>query len=195
MPRRYLLAGFALALALFTRPRRGLRVVAVGDSITANGKYLAAALEGLPESVGRAFGLGGRGAARIRREALPRALAYNPTDVVILAGVNALASNRSPQTIVTELRRMYQAARNAGARVLAVQVTPWAGYRKSTELLQQRTRELNRLIASSVGVQVLNTSFLGDASGRLLEGFTRDNLHLNRAGERSLGAAIARAIR
>lgn len=188
-------AGIFLAAALWRSSRLPVaRVVLVGDSLSAGASYrddLAASL-GVPIST---YAFPGKGSAAIA-ELVPWSRMGSPTHVVILAGVNDLASGRGIKGAQEGLRRLVERVRGLGVTPVLVELTPWAGYsaaRKDPQLIEQ-TRQVNAWIRS-VGVRMVPTSSLGDAQGRLLPQYDAgDGLHLNSNGQRSLAALVERAI-
>lgn len=170
---------------LVRRARRGRPrlVVALGDSLTADGRYARALEAVLPlGSVVRVFGYVGKGVRDVAAH-LDEALALGPTDVVVLAGVNDIASGRSVETVVNGLASMYGRIAAAGARPVAVLLTPWRGD-------AAKTAAVNDWITRS-GVAHVDTAVLGDGSGRLARAFNSgDGLHLNAAGQAALGQLI-----
>ena len=184
------------------RPRP-TRVSALGDSHTTGGRYLAEVHRQLGVD-GEAIGLVGQG-ARVISERMPDVLDDAPTHVIVQAGVNDLASGRSLAHIQTHLTRMYRAARAAGAVVIAIPVLPWATYldrrrfRARKGALLEQTRAINAWMAAQRAAGVIDVlvdvAELGADDGPLDPRFARaDGLHLNAAGQRALGAAIARAL-
>lgn len=164
-------------------------VSALGDSLTAHGGYCSSLEAQLPAgSSVTCHGYVGQGAKVIGTH-LDEALADLPDDLVVLAGVNDLASGRDPRS---SLDTIYRTADAAGARVIAVRLTPWAGHARGVSL-QQKTLELNAWITQNQYVSaVVDTSALGDAAGNLLAAYgSGDGLHLNSEGQRKLGELIA----
>lgn len=179
-------------LLLFRRsgaaPTGPRRVAAIGDSLTADGRYLDTVLAALPPgSEARAWGYGGQG-SRVIASHLPEVLAWRPTDVIVLAGVNDLASRRPLSHITANLSAMYAAIRAARARVIAVTVLPW-GRRPTYDF--NGTVALNRWIRAASVDRVVETATLGDETGWLLPQFTRDGVHLTADGNAALGELIA----
>jgi lysophospholipase L1-like esterase len=173
--------------------RRLHNVVLLGDSLTAGGEYrwyLAQAL-GMGSTV-EAHGYSSKGTAYIL-DKLDRAMDSYPTDIVILAGVNDLASDRSPATVINNLEQMYTIARERGVRVIAVKLTPWAGHWKGRHK-QAETQEVNDWIEFMAPVdRVVDTSMLGDEDGKLLPQYwnkKKDKLHLGVAGQHMLGQLV-----
>jgi len=151
------------------------KIVALGDSLTADGRYV--------RYLGATgFGYVGRGVKDIASH-LDEALALKPTDVIVFGGVNDLASGRSFSTITGELSKMYERIRAAGARPVAVLVAPWKGDVAKTAAVNQWIRES--------GVAHVETWRLGSAEGRLLPSYNAgDGVHLNGAGQKALGKMI-----
>ena len=113
------------------------------------------------------------------------------TDVVVLAGVNDIASGRSVTTITHNLTTTYNFIKGAGSRVVAVQLTPWYGYKYRADW-EQKTKAVNSWIADSLLPDAVVTTYdLGDFQGRLLSHFTSgDGLHLNQAGSQMLASLV-----
>lgn len=197
--RALVLVGAALAV-LAMRPASSSaaprRILAVGDSITADGRYAAQAAALLQAQAVAAVGWPGRGAAVVRGE-LPGLLAdHRPTDLVVLVGVNDLASGRTAAAIAADLAAIYRTARGAGVRVWPVDVLPWAGWLAGARFDGRRARIAaeGRLLSAWIRRQsgATPTASLGDAAGRLL--WTGDGLHPDALGHRALGALIANTI-
>ncbi len=185
------LGAVGTAIALLGRQRglpRPQRAAAVGDSLTAHRGYvnrLAATLGGSWSVLGYV----GQGVDSILRRVRGQLTGYDT--VVVLAGVNDLASGRGTVVVVEGLAGLYREARRGGARVVAVTLTPWRGAGPETEMVNQWIR------GGAVGLAdgVVDTSELGDASGRLLPQYSAaDGLHLNAAGQQALGDLIARSF-
>jgi hypothetical protein len=193
-----LLTGGALVVAGITRalgngveePMGPRHVVAVGDSLTAHGTYCEA-LETLlpPGSTVDCYGWQGEGTAAISANITPKMFA-GCDDAIVLAGVNDLASGRSVQETVEGLERLYQKGRQAGARVIAVELTPWSGHAVGRNLVAE-TAEVNKWMNMSPSVELtVETSSLGD-NGYLRPEFSmKDGLHLNNTGQAALGMLI-----
>lgn len=172
-------------------PRGALRVVCLGDSITANGGYCRELATHLPKgSKVKVFGYAGQGTKHILSN-IDDVLAFYPTDVVILAGVNDLPRKGGDTVAATNLLKMYATFRQLGIRVTAVQITPWHGY-PTAKGFEQNTYNLNSWIAREAVVDaVVNTSALGDNNYYLLPEYSADGLHLTAKGQKVLGGLIA----
>lgn len=165
---------------------QGKVIVALGDSITANGGYLKEIHNKLGSS-GKAFGFTGKGIKAIAGH-LAEVAAAAPDVVIVLAGVNDMPSG-NPTVVTTALSALYKLVKATGARLVAVQVTPWQGYKTFN---RETYLAVNQWIQdSNLPNAVVNTSSLGDASGRLKPEYDRgDHLHLNDAGQAELGRLI-----
>lgn len=190
--------GGSLVLATFTswsRKRQGQRprhVLAIGDSLTASAAYCSALKDLLPTgSTLTCRGLPGHGTRDILG-ALTEHMQPKTTDVVILAGVNDLASGRNVQDIKTNLETMYHFVKQQGARPVAVTLTPWSGHSMGKSF-DAKTLELNNWIRRhKLPSAVVVTDSLGDFQGRLLETYSaKDGLHLSRAGSKELARLVA----
>ncbi len=190
------------------------RIAAVGDSLTAGGHWARAAsnyinlgtqgadaleLDGRQNVYAeyRQFARGGWGANQIRRSVFPQALQYEPTDVVIMAGVNDMASGRSVESTFAALADMYETARRAGARVYAVPVLRWAGARASSGAAQAKTERLNGMIrayASNYDAVFIDAQELGGRGALPDFADSGDGIHLSRAGQKRLGEIIGKAM-
>lgn len=171
------------------------KVLAVGDSFTA-GPYPKMLEALLPEgSSVTALGYSGQGAGVIHEKASNAINSGEYDVIVILAGVNDLASNRGAAVAFGHLAQMYTEAMNAGAYVVAVEVIPWAG----TEYGAKRTTEtetLNQWISNADNIDAfVSTRSMGDGLGRLLKQYDSGaGLHLNRAGNEKLAQLVAAAV-
>jgi lysophospholipase L1-like esterase len=191
--------------ALFRRAQplsRPATAAAVGDSLTAHGGYVAR----LRERVGGAWTIiaeEGAGLWRIVQLARGRMMRFDT--IVVLAGVNALHRGYADcQAGLIELYRMARAERERvgteeGVRVIAVTMTPWRGYsRWSAEADSVRARLRDWQLSGASGLvdaTVDAWTLLGDQNGRLRPEYNAgDGLHMNMAGQRALGDAIARVF-
>ena len=191
-------------IALFMRRRREgqrpIRVVALGDSITAHGGY-ARKLKAIlpPGSVVEYRGFPGKGAQAIY-QMLPHALHLRPTHLVVLAGVNDLASGRSLQHTKDWLTRIYRDARRAGVKVVAVTVLPWKGYLdrprfdRNRDVVLRRWADLNGWIRTQAPVDHVVDTMELSPSGYLPRGWSHDGLHPNETGHTALAQLIYRKV-
>jgi len=170
-------------------------VLAIGDSLTASKAYCHALSTELPlQGTVACRGLPGQGTGAILADFkinYPPAALVKYTDVVVLAGVNDIASGRSFQTITHNLTSIYNLIKQSGARVVAVKLTPWYSYKYRPDW-EEMTQKVNQWIASSsLPDAVVDTYHLGDFQGRLLDHLTSgDGLHLNQSGSQMLASLI-----
>jgi hypothetical protein len=190
--------GLALAGTLAYALKRDVspRVVAcLGDSLSDKYGYPDDLIGYLPEgSLVKAYSYPGAGVAKIH-DHLHDALNIAPTDLVLLAGVNDLASGREPVHVIEHLGQMYIEAQSRGARVIGVTLTPWTGHYRGLENLEA-TRYINNWISIySSADRVVQTAALGDLSGYLHPAFDAgDGLHLNKDGFAALAQLVAGAF-
>jgi lysophospholipase L1-like esterase len=165
-------------------------VMAVGDSLTAHGGYCETLQMLLPVgSMVTCKGWVGEGAKAIGGKVSKQGFGA-VDDVIVLAGVNDLASGRGVQYTVEQLDKIYQKARVGGARVIAVELTPWEGHVQGAKRAWE-TAEVNEWIAKSPSVEiVVDTSGLGPNGYLLPEYDSGDGLHLNAEGQQKLGELI-----
>ncbi len=124
------------------------------------------------------------------------------TDVIVFGGVNDLYSDltagRTVSKIAADLTAMYTTARAHGLRVIAVTVSPWAGFRRYyTPARAATTTELNRWISSQEGAgtvaRVVDSYPLLACGEALCERYAapfRDGLHFGPEGHRRLAGAL-----
>lgn len=133
-------------------------VAAIGDSLTdarvGGGRYLDVLRKRCPKSRFDGYGKGGEMVNQMRHRFAsdifgPGKPAY--THVIVFGGVNDLYSDltagRTPALIERDLTTMYETARRHGAKVVAITVTPWGGFKRyfnATRLAA--TLEVNRWI-------------------------------------------------
>jgi lysophospholipase L1-like esterase len=174
------------------RPRGPRKVVCLGDSITADGVYGKILESKLPEgSSVTSLGYVGQG-VRVIYSHLAEALRSNPTDLVVLAGVNDLGGGRKAKDIIVDLELLWTEIKRSGARLVVIQVLPWAGYPTSTPAKQEETKALNKLIKNSkIPDAIINTSVFDNGSGRLIGAAgSGDGLHPGKEGKIILGRLI-----
>jgi lysophospholipase L1-like esterase len=113
----------------------------MGDSLTdahsLGGKFLELLRERCPDSQFDNYGKGGQMVSQMRARFdhdlfAPDRPAY--THVIVFGGVNDLYSDltagRTPAKIEHDLAQMYDAAHRHGAKVVALTVAPWGGFRR-----------------------------------------------------------------
>jgi lysophospholipase L1-like esterase len=172
-------------------------IVAIGDSITGNNwqgtPYVKLLQERVADSRGFSFGYGGRQTSYILGK-LNEALAKNPDDIIILAGVNDIASGKSVEHITGNLQKMYRISRDAGARVIAVKILPWHA-RKWSRGKEHITEAVNNWIANSPDADVVieGSQMHSDDPSKyeMNKEYTNDGIHPNRKGKDILAEIIA----
>lgn len=170
------------------------RVAVIGDSLVGGQAFMVALKAALPTGATvEIHSYPGKGTAAIL-DALGPVLIGRPTHVVILAGVNDLASGRGAEVVKTNLNEMHRAVESAGAKPVAVELTPWRG-NVGGDKYQAETASVNGWIRSSSGAKVVRTGSLGYSNGVLKpENDSGDGLHMSADGQRALAAVIARSI-
>jgi lysophospholipase L1-like esterase len=177
------------------RAQGAQRVLAVGDSFTAGSYPLQ--LEPLlgPGSTVTAMGYQGLGAKDIYDRVAGEIADGRYDVVVVLAGVNDLASNRGAATSYAWLSKMYHDAFAAGSYVIAVEVLPWGGTANGAARITE-TEALNQMINQADNVDaVISTREMGDGVSRLLPNYDSGaGLHLSKFGNAKLAQLVAAAI-
>jgi lysophospholipase L1-like esterase len=191
-------------------------VAAIGDSLTdfaANGGlYLRYLRERCPESRFDGYGKGGEMVNQMRRrfvrDLFGSGAPVGYTHVIVFGGVNDLYSDitakRTVAKIESDLSTMYASAREHGAKVVAVTVTPWGGFtRYFNDSRARTTEELNRWILSEN--QRGATDYAVDANPllscgdryRLCERYAapfKDGLHFGPEGHKRLADALSETV-
>jgi lysophospholipase L1-like esterase len=166
-------------------------VALLGDSLSAGVAYRTE-LEALlgPCSAVQAFAHPNQGTGVIKSH-LWEALAWEPTDLVVLAGVNDLASGRSVDTVISNLQQIYGLASAEGVRVIALTLTPWGNHPKGS-MLQYETDLVNDWIRfNSPADVVVDTSPLSDGTDAAHPALVgADGLHLNTTGQKALAQEV-----
>jgi lysophospholipase L1-like esterase len=151
-------------------------------------------------------GWGGKQIAFILSESKKVVEKVHPTDVVLLAGVNNVASQKKVEKIITDLQAAWDYYHAQGARVIAVKLTPWFGYpnyfgagKPTAQPFRDATNAVNAYIDSRRGKSggpevVVDTSALGDESYALKKEYSAGGLHMSNGGKRALAALVAKAL-
>lgn len=183
------------AIQAWTRERRpGLQTVSLlGDSMSAGYTYRKTLEDwlGRGSSVAR-FGYPGKQTSYIL-DKVRAATKENPTAVVVLCGVNDLASGRGPEHVISNLNAIYLqiAAAVPHVYIVAVTLTPWGKHYRGSQL-KEETEIVNDWIRfSSPTDAVIDTAVLGDGQGNLHPDLdSGDGLHLNLQGQIALATAV-----
>jgi lysophospholipase L1-like esterase len=175
-------------------PRPG-RVLLIGDSIGAHGGFVRYLDEQLPGHTFDNQAVVGYSTGRMLAVA-ERHIRPNVYSEIIIEG-DLNDGDRTSNWTKSNLRRLYQMARDAGARVVAITSTPWRGYARWNQAGQDRQDEVRRWIMAGadglIDVAVNAYTPLEDAArpGHLNPEYaSRDNLHLNSTGQRVMGEVI-----
>jgi len=196
--------------------RVAYRVAAIGDSLTDarshGGKYLDYLRAACPESRFDNYGKGGENVEQMRRRFARDVLgASRPayTHVIVFGGVNDIlgdmSAGRSPAKIQRDLEAMYDTARQAGMRTVAITVAPWGGLTGYyTPRRALATRNVNQWILSQAreghidhAVDAHSLLSCGDPE-KLCNAFQmrwiRDGLHFNEEAHVKLGKVLLETV-
>jgi lysophospholipase L1-like esterase len=168
--------------SLVTAPK----VVLLGDSITGTVSYRQTVKQSLlqkyPGAQITTLSYPGKGLALIGSQGLERALLSNPDLVVLLGGVNDLASGRPAHYVKAQLNAIYTELNDHHIAVAAVQLTPWNTHIKGRKL-QLETEQVNEFIRRHpIPCSVVRTAEI--------RGLATDGLHLTRSG----GIELAKSV-
>jgi hypothetical protein len=186
-------------------------VLCFGDSISAGTAKAPAYWKYIPNSESRLVngsskGWGGQQIAFILSESKKVVEKVHPTDVVLLAGVNNVASKKKAEKIIADLQAAWDYYHSQGARVIAVKLTPWFGYQRyfgagkpTAQPFRDATNAVNAYIDAMRGKPggpevVVDTSSLGDENGALKKEYSAGDLHMSNAGKKALAALVAKAL-
>ena len=165
------------------------RVLVLGDSIVASPGFLSTLREGFGPGVEvKLVSLAGQGTGPIKDAGLEAAHSWQPDVVIVLAGVNDLASGRGWQHAANNLNNLYNALEDMGIYVVAVRLTPWTQHIEGAHL-QGETKKLNDWITKhKVPVATVYTDDVAPYTGR-------DGLHLSRHGGKKLAELVLYSVR
>ncbi|MBX3184354.1 MAG: hypothetical protein KF915_17125 [Polyangiaceae bacterium] len=190
-------------------------VAAIGDSLTDERSYpktyVAALRAACPKSRFDNYGVGGNMVNQMRRRFVrevfaPGRPAY--THVIVFGGINDIYSDetakRTPAKITADLSEMYREASARGARVVALTIAPWAGFKRwYNPSRAAATHEVNRFIREALPNgqvdAVIDTGVLlscGDPE-RLCDDLSapfKDGLHFGAAGHARLAETLKTAV-
>jgi lysophospholipase L1-like esterase len=162
-------------------------VVCLGDSITAGGYpgYLGDMLsDRAVVNAGRSGERSGGGDGRAG-QVLSR---YDPEVLCVLYGINDLAADISAAIVISNLKSIWQTARDQNVRPIAATLTPVSGPYAG---LQESVNALNRDIRATAGQMDIPVADLASAFGSDSAGFFPDGLHPNNEGARIIAAIFA----
>jgi lysophospholipase L1-like esterase len=191
-------------------PRAPVIVAAMGDSLTDarshGGKFLGLLRARCPKSRFDNYGKGGEMVNQMRHRFADDLFAEGKpayTHVIVFGGVNDLYSDltagRTPALIEQDLTLMYREAHRHGAKVVALTVAPWGGFRYFNASRSEATLELDRWILAQRDVGAIDAAVdtftllsCGDAAmlcPRYMPPF-KDGLHFGDEGHERLGEAL-----
>ncbi|MFH0857514.1 MAG: GDSL-type esterase/lipase family protein [Candidatus Magasanikbacteria bacterium] len=185
----------------------GKRVLVIGDSITAHANSYAQQLKISPTCSKLSYDIdavGGKQTEWMKNEASGKDFSQ-VNYLIILGGVNDIASGKTVAQIKTNLETIYKKAKEKNTTVIAITVTPWYGQGSNTNEAQAKTEELNNWIRTKVPTQqgslidyvIDGYALLGSASDqKSLDPKYKggDSLHFNAKGHEVLAKAIAQAV-
>lgn len=189
--------GSALWLLLRRRAPGRRRIVAIGASLTKGGVYAkeVARLQG-DGSIAVAYGWPGQG-SRYIGERIGKALEQYPTDVIISALGNDIASGRKVSSIEKRHQAMYEAIKryNSDTRIIVLLSPPRRSYGRWKPAWDTKLAEFaawarrNPLVDAVVDPR----SAMATGDGALKREYDAgDHLHPNAAGRRVMGREIYR---
>ena len=182
--------------ASITVPATGRVIFWAGDSLTTAKPWR---LVKVPGAKLDGQGWSGETISSVVKHAFPLVVKAHATDVVLRAGVNDAIADHPAERIEADLAAGWQKLQDAGVRVWAGLLTPWAGHKKSTAARQAVTRAVNEWIRAQVGksggpVAAIDADTLGDDAGKLRAELSGDGLHMKQVGYVALTALDALAL-
>lgn len=131
----------------------GSSILSVGDSITANAQSYAVQLGASCTQVAvTRLAVSGKQTSWMDEQVTQTTL-NGKEYLIILGGVNDISSGTFANT-KAHLTSIYQKAKQAGVKVVAITQSPWKGWSSWTTEKHQQTLELNAWIRSQQGVNV-----------------------------------------
>jgi len=112
--------------------------------------------------------------------------------LIIMGGVNDVASGVSASTTEANLDWMYSQAKTAGMKVVAFSILPWGCFSSSSPAMMTKTKEINTWIKTNSNVDYFIDAYdeFSDGSDCLKASYNLDNIHVNRAGHDKLALMI-----
>ncbi len=170
----------------------GRRIACLGDSITNQYGPVFETADGERCTVVARDGASTGAILDLFRE---RVLGGGFTDLIVRAGRNDIYSGRGVGNARTNLGTIYEEARRAGMRVVAVSMLPHKGYASWNDSVQRQTDELNAWLASAPVDRFVDADAhlaASDDPDRLNLAYDRgDHLHLSNDGKCALASFIA----
>ncbi len=199
-----------------SRAKQVYVVAAMGDSLTdpksQGGKYLTLLASRCPKSRFDSYGKGGNMVNQMRRrferdvfgegtgETRPR---Y--THVIVLGGIGDILSNetakRSARLVEADLSSMYEMARAHGAKVVALTLPPWGGFKGYDAARHAMSMEVSRFVRAAPGeglvdhaVDIFPLLSCGDANKLCDDYAWKDHLHWSPKGHDVVGEALYKDV-
>jgi len=194
--------------------RRGLKIVALGDSTTAGTPGFLSPLEAPPKGRGNVEsqyaywmmklhpdwvvlnrGINGQRsdliAARLERDVILE----RPDYAIILAGANDVYQRRPTTWVEKSLIGMYKRCLRAGIRIVTATILPYNGMsREEYESMSELNRWIRR-VSEDMGASFCDTNaVVSDPNDPSQLRSSPDGLHPDPKGYRRIGEALARAI-
>jgi lysophospholipase L1-like esterase len=117
--------------------------------------------------------------------------------LVVQGGINDIAQGRDPSETIDDLGRMIRRGKDAGARVLLVNVLPWNNGFPGKEPVIRALNERIGQLATAEGIPLLDffaTLEDTDRPGRMREEWTSEGDHPSLIGYRRLGELVGRSL-
>ncbi|HLD00897.1 MAG TPA: GDSL-type esterase/lipase family protein [Candidatus Nanoarchaeia archaeon] len=166
--------------------------ILIAGSSTLNSKHYLAELKKLVPADYVEIAEDGLSSGEIRKN-LETALARKYSAVIIQAGVNDIAGGESEDTVIKNLNSMYNSAADNGAKIIALTLQPFAGYKTWDNGDLDKITAVNDYIKNQVksGRVQCAADFYGALvdpaePDKIKAEYTNDKLHANKLGEEKL---------
>ena len=112
--------------------------------------------------------------------------------LIIMGGVNDVASNVSASTTETNLDWIYTQAKSAGMKIVAIPILPWGCFSSSSTEKKATTKEINAWIKSNNKIDYFIDAYeeFNGGDDCLKDIYNLDKIHVNRAGHDKLAEMI-----
>jgi len=157
------------------------RILLLGDSLTGTAGYCST-IQKVTTGQVLCRSYSGKGIDYIHKAGLVDVQKHRPDLVVLLAGVNDLASDKSVEYVTTHLDQFYRESTQSGIKVAAITLTPWSRHAKG-QYLQAETKRVNSFITRHPAL----CAVIDSAS---LKGQAADGLHLTAQGGKNLAKIV-----
>ena len=192
-------------------PSKVIRVGVMGDSITKGWKgydtyveYVKKLMKIKPQYEFFNHGVGANMTSQMQRRFKKDILDKGYNEVIILGGVNDIASGRDLETVQNNLKEMYSAAKKKGMRVIAVTITPWGTFqdrpgnkKRFPKDVQEKTLKLNQWILDQKKKGIVHEvvdlypKMKAEDGRSMKKEFRGDGLHPSPAGQREIGRIVS----